>query len=71
MPSKYPILTPDETVRLLKKAGFQFVSQKGSHMKYSDGTHTVIIPRHSEIKRFTLKSILDQAGISIEDFMSL
>lgn len=71
MPSKYPICTSDEVTRVLKKAGFSFVSQKGSHAKYTDGKHIVIIPMHDEIKRFTLKSILEQADMSIEHFMSL
>jgi predicted RNA binding protein YcfA (HicA-like mRNA interferase family) len=33
MGSKYPVLTPDEVTRTLKKFGFYFVSQKGSHFK--------------------------------------
>ncbi|MBR5969349.1 MAG: type II toxin-antitoxin system HicA family toxin [Lachnospiraceae bacterium] len=37
MPSKYPVLSPDDVTRILERAGFSFVSQKGSHMKYSDG----------------------------------
>lgn len=38
---------------------------------YYDGKHIVIIPMHDEIKRFTLKSILEQADMSVEHFMSL
>ena len=71
MPSKYPVCTSDEVTKVLKKAGFAFVSQKGSHAKYTDGKHIVIIPMHDEIKRFTLKSILEQADMSVEHFMSL
>ncbi|MBQ9387338.1 MAG: type II toxin-antitoxin system HicA family toxin [Lachnospiraceae bacterium] len=70
MPSKYPILKPSEIIRGLSKRGFSFVSQKGSHAKYSDGMHIVIIPMHSEIARGTLKSILEQAGMSLEEFLS-
>ena len=32
--------------------------------------HIVIIPMHSEIARGTLKSILEQAGMSLEEFLS-
>jgi predicted RNA binding protein YcfA (HicA-like mRNA interferase family) len=74
MGSKYPILTPDEIIRALSKLGFQKISQKGSHAKYKNDispVKTVIIPMHSEIARGTLKSILDQAGISLEDFLKL
>lgn len=46
--------------------------QKGSHAKYKNynSNKVCIIPMHSEIARGTLKSILEQADISIEDFLS-
>ena len=69
MPSKYPILKPKIIINVLEKFGFQFISQKGSHMKYSNGVKVVIIPNHDEITRGTLKSILNQAGIEIDDFL--
>lgn len=34
MPSKYPVLTPDEVISILEENGFVYVSQKGSHRKY-------------------------------------
>lgn len=71
MPSKYPILKPKEIIKALTNIGYKFVSQKGSHMKYSDGEHVVIIPNHSEIARGTLMGILKQANINIEDFVTL
>ncbi|MBQ8390931.1 MAG: type II toxin-antitoxin system HicA family toxin [Clostridia bacterium] len=69
MGSKYPILTPKEIIRVLEKFNFRFVSQKGSHIKYSDGYHVVIVPNHDEVARGTFKSILNQSGISLEDFL--
>ncbi len=71
MPSKYPVLPPSEVVKALKKIGFVKVGQKGSHMKYSDGVHVVIIPNHSEVAKGTLKSILDMAGVPLDEFMRL
>jgi predicted RNA binding protein YcfA (HicA-like mRNA interferase family) len=67
MPSKYPILKPMEIIEFLDSHGFTFVSQKGSHRKYTDGQHIVIIPMHDEIARGTLKSILSQAGLSVDE----
>lgn len=71
MPSKYPVLKPKEIIGALEKVNYDFVSQKGSHMKYSDGIHTVIIPNHSEIAKGTLKGILIQANMSIDNFLEL
>ena len=69
MGPKYPILTPKEVIKALETFDFKFISQKGSHMKYSNGTNIVIIPNHNEVAKGTLKSILAMADISLEDFL--
>ncbi|MGV0105685.1 Type II toxin-antitoxin system HicA family toxin [Nostoc sp. DSM 114160] len=61
-----------EVKRRLEAAGFEEVSQKGSHVKFikftEEGIRTAIVPRHREITIGTLGSILRQAGISVEEF---
>jgi len=74
MGSKYPLLKPVEIIRVLKHFGFIFKSQKGSHAKYikienNKVVNTVIIPLHNIIARGTLQSILEQASISIDNFL--
>lgn len=74
MGSKYPILPPDEIIKALQKLGFYKVSQKGSHAKFrKDGnpTRTAIIPMHDEVARGTLQGILEQAGITLEEFKEI
>jgi predicted RNA binding protein YcfA (HicA-like mRNA interferase family) len=71
MGSKYPILRPNEIISALSKKGFVYKSQKGSHVKYTNGNNTTIIPMHDTVARGTLKSILIQAGIELEDFLKL
>ena len=71
MGSKYPILKPDNIISALSKRGFVYKSQKGSHAKYSNGQRTAIVPIHDTVARGTLKSILHQAGIELEDFLKL
>ncbi len=71
MPSKYPVCKPKEVIKVLERKGFWVVSQRGSHRKYSDGGHIVIVPMHDELLKGTLKSILYQAGISLEEFNRL
>ena len=73
MGSKYPVLKPDEIIKVLNKFKFKFISQKGSHIKLRrDGTivKTVIVPNHNEVARGTLQSILEQAGITLEEFLT-
>jgi len=71
MGNKYPILRPNEIISALSQKGFVYKSQKGSHVKYTDGHYTTIIPMHDTVARGTLKSILIQAGIELEDFLKL
>jgi predicted RNA binding protein YcfA (HicA-like mRNA interferase family) len=74
MGSKYPVLSPREVIKALEKIGFYFVSQKGSHAKYKDNSspsRVVIIPMHNELAKGTLKSILEQANITLDDFLTL
>lgn len=50
---------------LLKKNGFVFKSQKGSHMKYEKNGKIVVVPNHGNkgIEKGTYYSILSQVGI--------
>lgn len=72
MSSKYPILTPREVIKVLSKFGFYKVSQKGSHVKFKNDftNRTFIIPMHDEVAKGTLKSILEQADVTIEEFLN-
>ena len=64
-----------EVKRKLEASGFEAIRQKGSHVKFTkqttEGTRTVIVPQHPEIAVGTLRSILRQAGLSIEEFLRL
>ena len=71
MTKKYPLLEPNEIISALAKRGFVFKSQRGSHAKYSNGYRTAIIPMHDTVARGTLKSILIQAAIELDDFLKL
>ena len=71
MGSKYPVLKPIEVISCLKRFGFEYKSQKGSHVKYTNGNKTTIIPMHDEVAKGTLKSILELAGITLEDFLEM
>lgn len=70
MGSKYPILPPSKVIKILEQFGFYYVSQKGSHIKYTNGKHIVIIPNHSEVAKGTLKSILNMGHIELDDFLN-
>ena len=64
-----------EVKRRLEQAGFVETSQKGSHVKFvrqRDGTvDTAIVPKKSEIPIGTIRSILSQAHIELDDWEKL
>lgn len=57
-------------VRALEKAGFQIIRQ-GKHIVMSDGTRQVTIPRHNPIQAFTMGGIVQDAGLTVEEFRKL
>jgi predicted RNA binding protein YcfA (HicA-like mRNA interferase family) len=57
-------------VRALEKAGFQIVRQ-GKHIVRSDGIRQVTVPRHNPIKAFTMGGIVQDAGLTPEEFRKL
>jgi len=72
---KLPILSAREVLKVLNSIGFQITRQSGSHMilvKFADGKKfTVVVPRHDEIAKGTLLSIIAQSGLTKEEFLKL
>ncbi len=69
---RLPVLSGEEVVKALSRIGFRKVGQKGSHVKLrSAAGRVVIVPMHEEIAPGTLKSILRQAGLTVEEFRDL
>jgi predicted RNA binding protein YcfA (HicA-like mRNA interferase family) len=64
---KLRVLSGEDVGRILASHGFALVRQRGSHavMQRSlpDGTITVPVPLHRELRRGTLRSIIRQSGL--------
>ena len=72
MNPRLPVVSGAQAVSTLRKAGFEQVSQRGSHVKLrNDEGRTAIIPLHRELAPGTLRSILRQASLSVEEFTRL
>lgn len=63
-------IKPEEMARLLRKLGFRLTQQKGSHAVYEhpDGRTTVLPMHRREMAKGTLRSILRDIGISVEEY---
>lgn len=70
--SDIPSLSYVQIIRALQKLGFVVVRQKGSHIRLqkrtSDAIIKITVPAHKPVKVNTLRQILKQAKISIEEF---
>lgn len=67
-----PVTSGHWTVQALLRAGFVVAGQRGSHVKLRDAAgHTVIVPMHAELRAGTLRSVLRQAGLTVEQFTTL
>jgi predicted RNA binding protein YcfA (HicA-like mRNA interferase family) len=60
-------LSGEAVCRILEHHGFERVRQRGSHVvmqkRTSEGSTTVPIPLHDELRRGTLQSIIRQSGV--------
>jgi predicted RNA binding protein YcfA (HicA-like mRNA interferase family) len=72
--AKLRVLSGREVCAILARHGFNEIRRRGSHIvmqkKLSEGTMTVPVPDHSEIRIGTLQSIIRQSGIPRSEFES-
>lgn len=70
---KLPILTAKTVIQKLQKADFYIDHQKGSHITMLNANNQrVTIPFHNkDLKKGTLKNILTQARLTVEEFNKL
>ena len=66
------VLSGREVISILEAQGFGEVRRRGSHVvmqeKLPDGTITIPVPDHKELRRGTLRSIIRQSRLPRELF---
>lgn len=70
---KLPVVSGMETVKALSKVGFYIRHIKGSHMilRRDNPFAQLTVPNHKELDRGTLRAIIRQAGLTVEQFVEL
>jgi len=72
---KLPAVSGGEVVKALRKSGFDFVRQKGSHIRLektiNEEVIRVTVPLHEILKKGTLRRILKDAGMNVGRFVEL
>jgi len=73
---KFPVDAPlDKVIKVFEQLGFQLV-REGNHIAMvrtnSDGTTTPLtMPNHRTLKSSTLRTILNQSGITRDEFLKV
>lgn len=60
-----------KVIGALEKAGFRISRVSGSHYVMVKGEIRTVVPFHSPVKTGTLKAILNQVGMTVEEFRKL
>ena len=71
--SKLPVISGKECIKVLEKIDFVIVRQRGSHLVLArqDPKTTVIVPNHKQLDRGTLRAIIRQADLTVDEFIQL
>ena len=71
--TRLPRIAGRECIKALEKAGFYFKRQEGSHviLRRDEPFAQVVVPEHDELDRGTLRAIIRQADLSVDEFVGL
>lgn len=71
---KLPVVSGQEALKAFQKIGYIFDHQTGSHIIIRNSNppfRRLTIPDHREIAKGTLRSLIREAGLTVEQFADL
>jgi len=73
MGAKLPLLSGREVVRAFERDGWETARQRGSHiiLVKAGSMATLSVPDHREVARGTLRGLIREAGLTVEEFSML
>ncbi|MCA1615856.1 MAG: type II toxin-antitoxin system HicA family toxin [Acidobacteria bacterium] len=69
-----PRISGREVVKALRTLGYEYDRQKGSHivLRQTAAPHRrVVVPDHDEVAKGTLRAIIREVGLTVDEFKSL
>ena len=72
--SVLPRVSGREVVKALLKIGYEQDRQRGSHVilrQVAAPHRRLVVPDHSEVAKGTLRAIIRQAGLTVDEFKAL
>ena len=71
---KLPVVSGTEAVKAFRKVGYEFDDQEGSHilLRHTAPPHRRLsIPNHRELAKGTLRALIREAGLTVQEFTEL
>lgn len=71
---KLPVVSGAGAIKAFQKAGYKVDEQHGSHiiLRRSEPPHRRLsVPNHGELANGTLRSLIREAGLTVEEFARL
>ncbi len=72
--SRLPVVSGRDVVKALRKQGYEFDRQRGSHIILRQRVspyRRVVVPDHKEVAKGTLRAIIREAGLTVSEFQAL
>jgi predicted RNA binding protein YcfA (HicA-like mRNA interferase family) len=70
--ARLPLISGDDFIKAVHKIGYIWDHTEGSHMiLLHPSGHRLSVPRHKELGRGLLRSLIRDAGLSREEFIRL
>lgn len=69
--SKLPVISGKDCIKALERLGFIIKRQEGSHivLRKDNPFCQLVVPNHKTLDRGTLRAIIRQADLSIDEFI--
>ncbi len=72
--SELPRISGREVIKALRRVGYEQDRQRGSHVvlrQASKPHRRVVVPDHKEVVKGTLRAIIKQVGLTLDEFKRL
>jgi predicted RNA binding protein YcfA (HicA-like mRNA interferase family) len=70
--AELPQCSGKEAIRAFSKLGYRETRQKGSHVFLKcEGRRSISVPLHKTLAKGTLRTLIRDAGITVEEFIGI
>ena len=72
--TRLPVVSGRDAVKAMRKIGYELDHQTGSHMilrRFTPPYRRLTIPDHKELARGTLRAVIREAGLTVDEFAAL